>query len=301
MHAPSSFQKSTSVRSNFAPAAFGILSRSAPPVAVRVAERLFTTPRRSRRPGREQRWASSARPMSFPSPHGRLAGWVWGTGPRTALLVHGWSGRGLQLGAFAEPLVRAGHRVVAFDGPGHGSSPGRTSSLLALADGITAAAAEFGPITGIVAHSLGAPAAMLALHRDRVDAQWLVLISPPSRTSALTDWFGELSGFTPAIVERMRSRLEWRFGFHWTEIEPLRLVQHVSAPLLVLHDRGDREVPFDHGEALARRHPHSELSATTDLGHHRILRDPEAVDLVLSFVTRQTRSAPAERSAPAAA
>lgn len=301
MKAPPFLQKSTIVRSKSIQAASQVLSHVAPPMAVRLAEHLFTRPHRASRPERERDWASNARRTTVSSPRGDLAAWVWGTEGPTVLLVHGWSGRGLQLGAFAAPLVRAGHRVVAFDGPGHGSSPGRTSSLLALADGITAASAAFGPVAGIVAHSLGAPASLLALCRDRVDAQWLVLISPPARTSSLTDWFRELTGFTAAIVTRMRSRLEWRLGFRWSELEPLRLVQRVSAPLLVLHDRGDREVPFGHGEALARRHPRSELSATTDLGHRRILRDPEVVDLVLSFVTRQTRSATAEQSAPAAA
>src|SRR5262249_6361441 len=44
----------------------------------------------------------------------RLAAWTFGEGP-TVLLVHGWNGRGSQLGAFVEPLVSAGYRAVLFD------------------------------------------------------------------------------------------------------------------------------------------------------------------------------------------
>jgi len=300
MHAPLSLHKSTIVRSNLIPTAFGLLSRSAPPVAVRIAERLFTTPHRSRRPGREPAWASSARPMSIPSPHGQLAGWVWGTGPRTVLLVHGWSGRGLQLGCFAEPLVRAGYRVVAYDGPGHGSSPGRSSSLLDLADGVVAAAAAAGPLAGLVAHSLGAPAALLAASRHSVAADALAFIAPPARTSVMTDWFSALSGFTPAVVERMRHRLERRLGFRWIDLEPLRLVEQIRAPLLVIHDRQDNEIPHTDGTELARRHPRGQIHSTDGLGHRRVLRDRAVIDRVTRFFVRNTPSAASHRPATAA-
>ena len=53
---------------------------------------------------------------------------AWGAGP-SVLLVHGWEGRGAQLGALVDPLVAAGYRVVALDGPAHGDSPGRLSTL----------------------------------------------------------------------------------------------------------------------------------------------------------------------------
>ena len=126
-------QKSTNGRISPHHLLFRTLSTVAPSLSARLAERLFVTVPRTRPPVREANWARLARRTTIPSPCGPLAAWVWGTGPRTALLVHGWAGRGLQLGAFANPLVAAGFRVVAYDGPGHGSSPGRTSNLFDLA------------------------------------------------------------------------------------------------------------------------------------------------------------------------
>jgi pimeloyl-ACP methyl ester carboxylesterase len=300
MVALSSLHKSTIGRAYLVPTAFGLLSRSAPPVAVRVAERLFTTPHRSRRPGREHAWAAGARPWSIPSPHGQLSGWVWGAGPDTVLLVHGWSGRGLQLGGFAGPLVRAGYRVVAYDGPGHGSSPGRTASLLDLADGVVAAAAASGPLAGIVAHSLGASASLLAASRHGVTADALAFIAPPARTSEMTDWFRMLSGFTPAVVARMRHRLERRLCFRWSDLEPLRLVEQVPAPLLVIHDRQDNEIPHTGGTELARRHPRGHIHSTDGLGHRRVLRDRAVIDRVAAFLVHNAPFAATDRPATAA-
>ena len=56
-------------------------------------------------------------------------------------------------------------------------------------------------------------------------------------------------------------------------------------PALVVHDRGDREVPFEHGETLARSWPGARLMVTEGLGHRRILRDPEVVRAVVEAVS----------------
>jgi len=42
----------------------------------------------------------------------------WGKGP-TVMLVHGWSGRGAQLGELVEPLVAAGDRPALRRGALH--------------------------------------------------------------------------------------------------------------------------------------------------------------------------------------
>src|SRR5207247_1512114 len=134
---------------------------------------LFTTPRRHRRPDRERAVLATARELVVdvtlraPRWHGAqcsIAAWRWGSGP-TVLLVHGWEGRGSQLGAFVEPLVAAGMSVVAFDAPGHGDSPDHRLYLTDLADCIADVIATVGPVHAIVAHSFGAAAALLAKQR----------------------------------------------------------------------------------------------------------------------------------------
>src|SRR5262249_54885618 len=78
-----------------------------------LADPLFTSPRRHPRPDRERAILAGGRPFSVDvelrSPRWRgqrvrVAAWRWGHGP-SVLLVHGWEGRGSQLGAFIEPLV----------------------------------------------------------------------------------------------------------------------------------------------------------------------------------------------------
>ena len=121
-------EKSTIVRS-FKPspllplvkAGHRVLSALAPALAARIAGRLFTTPPRARRPQAEIALLAAARARPMQIGARRIETWVWGAGP-SVLLVHGWGGRGAQLGALVGPLVARGFSVVTFDAPGHGAS-----------------------------------------------------------------------------------------------------------------------------------------------------------------------------------
>jgi pimeloyl-ACP methyl ester carboxylesterase len=58
----------------------------------------------------------------------------------------------------------------------------------------------------------------------------------------------------------------------------------MSAPALVIHDREDRDVPYEHGRQIAAAWPGAQLLTTTGLGHRAILRDPEVVRRTLTFL-----------------
>ncbi len=256
------------------------------------AERLFTTPRRHRRPDRERAVLATARALvvdvRLRSPHAAgnrctVAAWRWGRGP-VVLLVHGWEGRGSQLGALVEPLVAAGMTVVAFDAPGHGDSPEHRLYLSDLADCITDVAAAVGPLHGVIAHSFGAAGALLAQVRGGVTAPRHVMIAPNVLIDDAVRRFARVVG----LDDRDRDALELRLAAH-TGIAPDmlsldRLVAAHDGSLLVVHDRGDREVSFEHGARLAAAWPAAELLATEGLGHRRILRDATVLARTVAFL-----------------
>ncbi len=104
-HHEVSNEKSTNGRVMLFRGFSSMLSRLAPSVAARLAGRLFVTPFPTKRPAREEAWAAGAERVTIPSALGPIPVWVWGNGAQTVLLVHGWAGRGLQLGAFVEPMI----------------------------------------------------------------------------------------------------------------------------------------------------------------------------------------------------
>lgn len=250
------------------------------------AERLFTSPRRHQRPDRERKVLRTARELTIdvtlrsPRAHNArlpIKAWRWGHGP-TVLLVHGWEGRGSQLGSFVEPLVSAGLSVVAFDAPGHGDSPHNRLYLTDLADTITDVATAIGPLHGIVAHSFGCAGVLLAGTRNGVTAPRNVFVSPNVIIDDAVHRFARMVG----LDESDRATLEGRLADHTgVAVEALRLQNLVgdraNHTALVIHDRDDREVDFEHGERLAQLWPNAQLHETTGLGHRKILRDEDVL------------------------
>jgi pimeloyl-ACP methyl ester carboxylesterase len=282
-----SMLKSTIVRSETAPnplmhAAGRALSAVAPALAARLAARLFVTPPRHDRPAREARALATARPGVVEVGPRRVRTWSWGDGP-TVLLVHGWGGRGSQLARFVGPLVAVGCSVTTFDAPGHGDSDGAEATLPDLVAALRAVARRHGPIHGVIAHSIGAAATARALYED-LRAGAVVFLGPPADLVTASFRFADMLGLSRRVRELMQRRLEARGGVPWETFDVTRLAVCQATPLLVIHDRGDAEVPWQQGTAIARAWPDAELLATDGLGHRRILRDPSVVAAATSFI-----------------
>jgi pimeloyl-ACP methyl ester carboxylesterase len=274
--------------------AFGVLNHAFPRLAARWGERVFFTPPRSALTASVGDFLATGHRTTVTAEGRTIAAWSWGSGP-AVYLVHGWGGRGGQLAAFGPALVRAGHRVVTFDAPGHGASPGRHSSLLDFARGLREVVSVFGPAHAVIAHSLGGAATAVALGRGLPIGR-AVFIAPPADPAEWTRRLAHQLGMTPTVLRLMQERSEQRLGFQWSELDVPRLASRSSVPLLVIHDRDDPEVSHADGEAIVAASPEARLVTTQGLGHHRILRHHRVVEEAVSFVAR----APGERDLPAA-
>jgi hypothetical protein len=93
------------------------------------------------------------------------------------------------------------------------------------------------------------------------------------------------------VMAAMRARSERWLGASWDDFDIPALARAQKAPLLVVHDRDDDEVPWSDGAAIAAAWPGARLVTTEGLGHRRVLRDPRVVELAVSFVSRGEVSA----------
>jgi hypothetical protein len=262
-------------------AGMGALEAVAPTLAERLAERLFMTPPRHPQPAAERAALRGAERFAVRAGGTVVRGHRIGAGP-AVLLVHGWGGRGGQLAAFAPPLVAAGCSAIVFDGPGHGASGGRTTNLARLADAIAVLARRF-DARAAVGHSFGGAALALALHRGlALDAA--ALVGAPKTPRLFFDPFCAALGLGEGTREAVRRRIERNVGMPMDDLELSRIAASLAPAALVVHDRTDAEVPFEHGAAIAASWPRARLLATDGLGHRRVLRDPGVVEAVAAFV-----------------
>jgi len=271
--------------------ALALAERAAPGLGARAAVRmLMTLPRAvpGRRPAAVPDGDRQRVNLPGPAPSSIVTE-AWGEGPAVYLL-HGWGGDRTSWRRFVGPLTRAGFRAVTLDAPGHGDSgpgaygPGRTS-LPEMITALHAAAGHHGPAHAVVAHSMGGLAAAVAC-LDGLSAARLVLIAPMPDVPSAIHVFAEAAGAGERIRARMPRALERLVRVPLSHFDAVqRSAEEETLPAaLVIHDGGDRKVPFGFGARLAAAWPCARLHVTRGLGHHRILHDEGVIGASVDFL-----------------
>jgi hypothetical protein len=271
-----------------------VIGKASPDAAAEVAAVLFSMPRRYERPSRERSLIEAGRPFEFTAGGVVHRGHRFGAGPKV-LLVHGWEGRGAQLGALVQPLVDDGHEVLLFDAKAHGDSPGRRVDAIDFAEAVRALAAREGELHAIVAHSMGGMAAAASRRLGVRASRWVVMGSPLSPEGAVA-YLQRVLALPPAVIARVERRIADRFQTTWPRLVEGELFARGEAPLLVVHDHGDEDVPFTHAARIASAWGPAEVHATEGLGHRGILWDPAVVARVRGFVGGATSIHPQKRA-----
>lgn len=197
----------------------------------------------------------------------------------TVLLVHGWTSEAAFMTAFVEPLRRCGYRVVAFDFPAHGYSPGRRTNLAECARAMLGVADHYGPIHACVAHSFGGFVGLLVaeggppLNRAH-KIERFVLIACPNKLADVARNFGQSLGLK-ADAQRVYERHLERVGHRSVAtFATAGLLNASGAAALIIHGREDLEVPFSDAEDIARASPHARLLGFDGLDHRSVLYAP---------------------------
>ncbi len=284
----------TNVRTSLqaARAAVHAIAPASPELAARIALEVFVRPRRHATPRREAEALATARASRVPFGDGSLPVWTWGDERAPAvLLVHGWEGRGSQMSPFVPALLAHGFRAVAFDGPGHGRARSQRSSAVHMALAIERIAQHEGrPLAGLIAHSVGGAATALAqkLSHGTLEIGRCVLVAPPVSAKRFFDWFCLALDLDGAMREAVANRIERELGVPLATVDVRAATPYLHAPMLLLHDEADREVPFEDARTFVRAWPGAQLVVTSGLGHHRILRDPDVVTAAAAFIAGKT-------------
>ncbi len=245
---------------------------------------VFITPNRYKRPHWEKNILVDAKRVDLST--GRTV-WTWGQdGNPKVCLIHGWEGRGSQLGAFVKPLVEAGYHVFAWDGPAHGDSPGKTTNPVEFSNALKEDLELIGLFEAVVGHSMGAASIAMAMNNG-LKVGKAIMIASPARWSAAVHNMGRRLHLRDATVEALFKALERKVGypiesfdFHEWDKNGRR---HES-PLLILHDEQDEAVPISEYEKLKELFPKAKGKLFNGLGHRRILKDAEVISAVVKFI-----------------
>ncbi len=206
------------------------------------------------------------REVRLPTANGKsLFGWFIPAGARRPALVvmHGWGGNAEMMLPLAAPLQAAGYALLLVDARCHGRSDGDSfASLPRFAEDIDAALAWLArqpevdaQALGVVGHSVGAGAALLAASR-RSDLRAVVSLAAFAHPATMMRrWlaamhipYWPLGAYILAYVQRV-------IGHRFDAIAPCRTIARVACPVLIVHGLADETVPVAEARQIhAARH-----------------------------------------------
>ncbi|MDL0430798.1 alpha/beta hydrolase [Marinobacter sp. TBZ242] len=266
--------------------ALQLYSRVSPQKAGRLVNRMAFRPSRLPMPIRYEYLLDSADSYTQLQHGARtIPVYSWGQGP-AILGVHGWAGAGIQFGAWVNPLVEAGYRVVLFDAPAHGRAQGDSTDLFEMAEVAAKVASSAGGAHGILAHSIGCIAVARAI-ADGLRTNYLVMLAPPVSLSAVMDNLGRQLGLSPDVLAVHLQLMEERFGPSvWEQLDLEALSRSLTQRGLIVIDHDDTSISPDESERVYNNWETAKVLRTRGLGHHRLLSSPMVLDTVLQDLGR---------------
>lgn len=264
-----------------------VLSKLNPTAAAQMLVRLNRVPARAELPRGQALWVERSRQADYVHNEYRIRTYTWGDpGPRI-LLVHGWGGRGAQLGNYASALVKAGFQVMAFDGIAQGESSGRETDPWECCRLVEALGRTYGPFHGMITHSLASLYGAWAI-REGIPVKRVVMLGPFDDISARLRASGVYLGFAPEVIGVAEKILVQKAKTHTHDFRDLQISSYAhrlkNTEALFFYDLDDDEVPYEEVKHLVDAWPGGSLRVTKGFGHFWQIRDPRTMRGVVEYL-----------------
>jgi esterase/lipase len=201
------------------------------------------------------------------------------------LIVHGFSSYSYKFEKYILPLKKEGFEVILFDAPGHGTSDGKLINAFVYKNALLQIDKLYGPVYGIMGHSLGGLAATLAFEElSGQEKRKLVLIAPATETERAISNFFTLVPVDDKTKQAFIELVTELAGSPVSYYSVSRVVKALKAPVLWVHDRHDNICTFeDVKPLLALDLPHVKFIITEQLGHSKVYKDNKVCSEIVHF------------------
>lgn len=212
--------------------------------------------------------------------------YTWGSGDKIILLTHGWGSKAADFAFYIEKLLNNGDfKIIAFDAPGNGEAAGELSNLILYIEAVKAIITTYGAPYIAIGHSLGAMANIAALSNLKLSPARIISLTPLVDLKANFAASMDFVNIPHTVQQHFFEGFEKRFNmkttyFHLNSLYHFPEDQHH----LVLYDQEDKIAPFPYLQSFFENHPLTDAIDFNGVGHERILKSEEAVQVILEKI-----------------
>lgn len=268
-----------------------VLQSFSPQKAADYALKLFFTPYSPCRNFERPAIFHKAEKLSFIFNENNIHGFQWkSTAPnaRTVLICHGMNSCSYKFEKYVLFLLQHNYHVLAFDAQAHGQSEGKILNALIYSEIILKIEKLYGPLYGIIAHSIGGMATTFAMEQLADANKKIVIIAPATETSASLEGFFHLLKLNPSLLPYIEDAIAKVRGHHVAWYSAARAVQNIKSKVLWIHDEDDTICRYKDTLPVQKMQlPHVQFITTKGLGHNKIYRDAQVQKAIMKFLDQE--------------
>jgi esterase/lipase len=213
----------------------------------------------------------------------KVQAYRWGNGSKKVLLLHGWQSHSYWWRYVINRLSKEEFTIYSLDAPGHGLSEGDFLNLPHYSGLIEQFIIEHKSFHAILTHSFGGFAAVYTLHRlPNLSISKLVVMAAPGEVEYFFKYYQKVLGLSKKIIGLINDYFEKTIGHSPSYFKMVEFSKSLQLQGLIIHDKEDKEAPYQTALEMNEAWKNSSLISTTGLGHN--LKSKELVEQVAMFV-----------------
>ena len=219
----------------------------------------------------------------------------------TILCSHGFEGRGTNFYKFISKLIERGFRVLALDHPMHGNTEGNETGCHVFGCSLNCILYYIKEPIILLAHSLSNETVSMNYYisdeNTKNKIKGYVGISVLDKLTDSITKFGKLSGLDDYSSKLFMEKNLEKLGMDLRFFIVSEAIKNFNFPCLIVHDDKDKEVPVECAINVSKNISENFQTykigdkefpcfyKTTGLGHRRIIRDDNVVNVVVDFIS----------------
>jgi len=192
------------------------------------------------------------------------------------IYTHGWGNAKTDTLIRLDPIITVCSRIIAWDQPGHGDSPGSCDLGVGETDDLVSLIKHIGAHETLLLYGWSMGAGVSIAAAAKLDSIAAVIAESPYRIA-----------YTPAKNVVAQAAMPWRLtltpGFwlmgllrkrtvkwagDWSDFDRVIRAQNTTCPLLVIHGEHDLISPYHDGKEIADSAPDGTLLTLENAGHN---------------------------------